>query len=436
MSERSNPVREVISWGEKSTPSVSAAVNGPVFDLEGFIVRNLVVRRGPLPWDSRGQKWELDACPFNPAHTGGSAVVTLTHDGVIGFKCHHNGCADKHWREVRERFDGPRPENKPADALVPTVDPRPSITDLSQLPSVWGLESSLEWCVEQMIARGSITLICSESGTGKTWLGYYIAGCVAWGVPILGRPVKRSKVLYLDGENPLYAVKQRLFDLGILETGDLTVWGGWNLLPPRGPQCPLINEFARRHKPLIIFDSLIEFHPGSEQSSTETRAFMKHFRALANLGATIVVLHHSGKAETAKIYRGSSDIKAAVDTAYQLESADKESTRIGRLTLKCFKGRLAPGHNFEMEFREREGFVACDVSARTRTVEEIITEILETHPNSNQTEIMRQGQAQGCSKRQIVDCLKNGPWGKTQGPKNSTLYTLKPECLNDDDANS
>jgi hypothetical protein len=436
MSELSNPVREVISWGDNATPPVFAAVNGAAFDLEAFVSRNLVVRRGPLPWDNRGQKWELETCPFNPEHTGGCAVVTMSNDGVIGFKCHHNGCADRHWRDVREQFDGPRSERKSAAPFVPAVDPTPLITDLSQLPSVWGMESRLDWCVEQMIARGSITLICSESGTGKTWLGYHVAGHVAWGLPILGRSVKRSKVLYLDGENPLYAVKQRLFDLGIPETGDLIVWGGWNLSPPQGPQCQLIIEFARQHKPLIIFDSLIEFHPGSEQSSTETRAFMKYFRALANLGATIVVLHHSGKAETSKIYRGSSDIKAAVDTAYQLESADKESPRLGRLTLKCFKGRLAPGQNFAMEFRDKEGFVPSDVPARTRTVTEIITEILDLQPNSNQSEIVRQGQVQGCTKRQIEDCLKTGKWGTTQGPKNSILYTIKRDGDEDDEPNS
>jgi RecA-family ATPase len=75
----------------------------------------------------------------------------------------------------------------------------PRITDLSQIPSIWNLEANLEWCVEDMIAKGSVTLICAESGTGKTWLAYYIAGCVAHGVSILGRSVRRSKVLYLDG---------------------------------------------------------------------------------------------------------------------------------------------------------------------------------------------------------------------------------------------
>lgn len=295
---------------------------------------------------------------------------------------------------------------------------------MSQLPSVWTLDAHLEWCVEDMIARGSITLICSESGVGKTWLGYYIAGCVAHGIPALGRQVKRLKVVYLDGENPLYTIQQRLTALNIQETNDLIVWGGWNPWPPEGPQSLPIIEFAHRHKPLIIFDSLIEFHPGSEQSSTETRAFMRHFRTLANLGATVIVLHHSGKAETAKIYRGSSDIKAAVDTAYQLESIDKESNRLGKLSLKCFKGRLVPGQNFGLEFRHGEGFVACDVPLPTATVEAVIEEILKAHPRSNQKTVIQMGRGRGHSKRRVEECLKNDRWKKEDGPNNSILYSL------------
>ena len=213
------------------------------------------------------------------------------------------------------------------------------------------------------------------------------------------------------------------------------MWGGWNLSPPQGPQSRLLIDFARQHRPLIIFDSLIEFHPGSEQSSTETRAFMKYFRALANLGATIVVLHHSGKAESAKIYRGSSDIKAAVDTAYQLESIDKESNRLGRLSLKCFKGRLMPGQNFELEFRAKEGFVACEASARKETVEEIITEILQSNPGSNQSQIVQLGRDRGCRKGQLEQCLGTGPWQKATGPNNSILYRVPPDGPDQEDEN-
>src|SRR5262249_3356615 len=153
---------------------------------------------------------------------------------------------------------------------------------------------------------GSVTMISAESGTGKTWLAYFLAGRVAHGHPVLGHAVERAKVLYLDGENPLYAVKQRLSDLGIAETADLKIWGGWLPWPPPGPSSPVVINFTRQHQPLIIYDSLIEFNPGSEQSSTETRAFMRLLRNLANLGATVVILHHTGKAESSKQYRGSS----------------------------------------------------------------------------------------------------------------------------------
>ena len=159
---------------------------------------------------------------------------------------------------------------------------------------------------------------------------------------------------------------------------------------------------------------------------------MRYFRALANLGATVLVLHHSGKAETAKIYRGSSDIKAAVDTAYLLESIDKETNRLGRLSLKCFKGRLMPGQNFGLEFRPREGFVACEFAARTKTVEEVITEILQANPGSNQKKIVALGRAYGCGKGQLEKRLKAGPWVRTEGPNNSILYSLPREDTEDE----
>jgi hypothetical protein len=200
--------------------------------------------------------------------------------------------------------------------------------------------------------------------------------------------------------------------------------GGWNISPPPGPQSALLVDFARQHRPLIIFDSLIEFHPGSEQSSTETRAFMKFFRLLANLGATVIVLHHSGKAETSKVYRGSSDIKAAVDTAYQLQSVGEESNRLGQLTMKCFKCRLVPGQNFGLEFRQGQGFVDSEAASRTKSVSEIIEEILRENPRSNQSMVVSLGRQRGCTKNQIEQALKTGPWLTETGPCNSTLYSL------------
>lgn len=369
----------------------------------------------------------LKTCPFNPEHER-PAVIELA-GGALVYKCLHSSCQANDWRALRSLFEPGYAEPKPAvDAADPgPEDDRPLVTDLSQIPSVWSLEIDLKWCVDEMIGQGSVTLICAESGTGKTWLGYYIAGCIAHGFSVIGRTSQRGKVLYLDGENPLAVVKQRLLDLGIGETADLTVWGGWVSQPPPGPDHPLVVEFARTHRGLIIYDSLVEFHPGCEQSSTETRAFMRHFRRLANLGATVVVLHHTGKAETAKQYRGSSDIKAAVDTAYLLEKPPGAPEELGKLLLTCFKGRLMPGQDFAMEFKNGLGFLPSAYVPPKKSVEQVVAEILEANPGLNQSEIVAKARDLGMKKSQVESCLKRGPWDTEPGPRHSTLYYPRPK---------
>jgi hypothetical protein len=424
-----------------AAPSTGAKRNssGPGdFDIDRWLEnRDFEIIKGPETY-SGGRRWTLLECPFNNEHK--KPVIIELAGGALVYRCLHNSCADNDWKALRRLIEpdyrewARRPGGHPSSATDNPCAPGNSsetdahlITDLAQIPSVWQIEASLQWRVEDMIAEGSVTLICAESGTGKTWVGYYIAGCVAWGISVLGHQVRPCKVLYLDGENPLYVVKQRLFDLGIAETPNLTVWGGWNLSPPVGPDHPLVIEFARKEQGLIIYDSLIEFHPGYEQSSTETRAFMRHFRKLAYLGATVIVLHHTGKSETSKQYRGSSDIKAAVDTAYLLERPTQQPEELRELSMNCFKARLAPGKDFGMRFQRGRGFVCSDAYRTTRTVSEIIVEILTTNPDCNQTRVLELGHSMGCSKCQIERCLKDGLWLRRQGPNNSILYNLPAE---------
>lgn len=408
------------------SPNVAS---GTRFDIDDWISdAKLEVVKGPEPY-SDGRRWTLRSCPFNPEHL--KPVIIERGNGALAYCCLHKSCETNGWNAFRQRMapeetGGDGENGRRTDELI---------SDISQIPSVWSLEAKCDWCIEDMIARGSVTLISAESGTGKTWLGYFLAGRVAHGCEVLGRAVRRSRVLYLDGENPLYMVKQRLFDLGISQTPDLTVWGGWNTSPPAGPASLAVLKVASECKPLIIYDSLIEFHPGSEQSSSETRAFMRHFRALANMGATVVILHHTGKAETSKQYRGSSDIKAAVDTAYVLEKTDGNSREITRLTMTNFKSRLAPSNDFSMEFRRGEGFVAAE-PVKTNTVRQIITDVLTKYPDSTQTEVIRRCVERGCSKSQVQAELKRGNWNTRRGPKNAKLYVLPGPASSEEESES
>lgn len=318
------------------------------------------------------------------------------------------------------RSERPRPVSD-----VPRVR---NITSLDQLGSVWQKQASMDWLVPDLIAEGSVNLLASESGTGKTWLAYFLAGCVARGSQVFGKQAAKRKVLYLDGENPLFVVKDRLDNLGIEDTPNLKIWGGWEVDPPPGPDDSLIVEFAKKERPLLIWDSLVQFHPGDEQSATATRQFMRQFRELAHTGATTLILHNTGKSESSQEYRGSSDIKAVVDSAFKLKSVVKDQTRLDRLTLDPFKCRLAPLQPMGLRYIQGKGFAKTDYAAPADTkpdAPEVVRGIVEANPGLNQTEIVERAQGEGIAKHKAEDALKDEVvFTSTKGPGNSRLYSL------------
>jgi hypothetical protein len=170
----------------------------------------------------------------------------------------------------------------------------------------------------------------------------------------------------------------------------------------------------------------VNFHNGEEQSATDTRKFMNYFRALAHFGATIIVLHHTGKTTTSQEYRGSRDIKAAVDMAYHLESEFSLNEGIHLLTLRNFKGRFAPRKSFGLEFVKGTGFVAHELPTQptARDAMQTVIEIVKAHPRSNQSQIVTLAQQAGIGKHQVENCLKDGPFNRERGNRNEWLYTL------------
>jgi hypothetical protein len=53
---------------------------------------------GPVE-KTQGLLWVLSPCPFNPDHSGTSPAVMITKNGWPKFKCLHNSCQGKGWRE-------------------------------------------------------------------------------------------------------------------------------------------------------------------------------------------------------------------------------------------------------------------------------------------------------------------------------------------------
>jgi len=88
----------------------------------------------------------------------------------------------------------------------------------------------------------------------------------------------------------------------------------------------------------------------------------------------VIVVHHAGKADSAKQYRGSSDIKASVDCAYHL--ASKEAGRLRSLILTPFKQREGNAGPIGIEYRDG-AFAECG-----KTNRDIIEGLIRQKPGS------------------------------------------------------
>ena len=310
------------------------------------------------------------------------------------------------------------PTASPVEPIRKEISPSSRPFKVADLPSIWDVEAKMEWLIEGLVARSSVTLLSGESGCGKSTFALGMAGAVVHGQKFLGRNLVQRDVLIVDRENGAWIYQQRLERLHIAKSPLLHVCGPWSIPQASGPKESDILEFARDNQPLIIFDSLIAFHSGSEQDASETRRYLDDFRKLATEGAAVLLIHHTGKSEGSKEYRGSSDIKASVDAGYLLKSQPGPLQSLSLTPYKSREGSLSP---IDITVNEGRFEVSGD---RDR---EVVEAIIRGNPKINQSEIVLRAKDIPENKvRAILETGKGeGRLEVTRGLKNAQLYTLK-----------
>lgn len=297
--------------------------------------------------------------------------------------------------------------------------------NIRDLPSIWDLTIKQTWLVEGLIPENAVVMLSGESGGGKSTIALLLADAVSRGEPFLDMPTVKRSVLIADRENSLSVYHERFERFDLAKNPDLLFWGYWNDPEPMGPNTQAIEEFVIKEHPLLIFDSFIAFNDdGDEQDATATREYMDHYRKLTGLGATVVLIHHTGKGENTKEYRGSSDIKASLDVGLVLVA---KKPQLKLLTIRPFKVREGGVEPISAAL-EGNKLVRVDTEYVPVTDPdwELVRKTIEKLPGANQGQIIKDLPDMTVSKirKILLAGTSTGVFRVEKGLNNASFYFL------------
>jgi archaellum biogenesis ATPase FlaH len=311
------------------------------------------------------------------------------------------------------------------------------------------LNSKTVWLVRSFLAAGTIQLVHGERGSFKSTLFLRFAHAVSQGKKFLGMKIRRSRVLYLDYENPPSVIKQRCEDFHIdLPNDSLKIWDRFEngFIPKPGDD--LLQDLVRRceetgERLWIVFDSwssLLRSGEGGENTG-QVAPVLAELRRLADLGATITVLDHTRKYDPAVLY-GSQDKEAKADTIHNLQmfrNHAEPNSPIIRVDswLKRFAPKGATNFSFRAEtFQDDTGewhITSLKLSDdpleadRKRKIEGLKL-LIRDFPGFAQNALLEQGVRRGIDSRdKIVKMLKAGVgkhWIVRRAAHNKSRYEL------------
>jgi archaellum biogenesis ATPase FlaH len=276
------------------------------------------------------------------------------------------------------------------------------------------LDISVSWAVESLIPCESITLISGRGGIGKTWLSIQLADAVSKGEPFMELKTIQTPVIYVDFENSLPVLVERINKVGALEA---LFWHATE--DPRPPRLDSENwhVYRRLHQgSLLIFDTLRAAQSKDENDSRHMAFIMTRLKELRDCGLTIVLLHHTPKASD-RVYKGStaiSDLADHVLSLYKVRKTNPDVIQEDDDDSDCYyrfgtrdKTRYEPFHMF-LSFNPEKAFEKTQ-DPDIEVIDEIHQLIMEKgRMNQSQVFELVQQELGIKSKQKLVSLLRRG----------------------------
>jgi hypothetical protein len=238
---------------------------------------------------------------------------------------------------------------------------------------------------------------------------------------------------YVDFENPLSLLSDRSRILG---GSEMKVWHLSNPFPP--PHLDSDNWISLKMLPpgLLIFDTLRSAQLLDENSSKDMALIMGRLKELREIGFTILLIHHSPKADDRK-YKGSTAISDLADHCLVLERvravgsdeiADDQDDADLPLRLGVRGKTRFESTPIFLEFKDGVFSRADDPTQRLLSnMQSVLIDYYEengNYPNQKQF-IGAVKDPLGLSRKSIVNLLQKGRgkyWTFEKGQRNAWIY--------------
>ncbi len=240
------------------------------------------------------------------------------------------------------------PTSKPTlEAKIETVFEMLTSTRLSNLAI-----PPIEY-YDTFLVKNGITAVTGEASHGKSTF-------VLGRLHEIANKYENVMVVYCDADNPAAIAQERSERLRGKLDDRISYWGGFltdadgRLVQPWEIGDPdwlrLIDRIKQSGKePIIVFDTLNSFMNGqNENDNAVVGKIMNHMRTMTNHGATVIIIHHTGKSESSKESRGASSFKGGVDVGWKIESKIVDCS-IQRMVVQPWKSRLGKTNTYALE---------------------------------------------------------------------------------------
>lgn len=307
--------------------------------------------------------------------------------------------------------------------------------DLSRLKTgaeIVAGDYEVSFLVDRLIPENSIVLFYAKGGSGKSTLATQIAAAVVTETPFMGLATQQRPVVDLDNENPKAIVKKRV--QAVPGADRILFWDEGLPQLNSSDWVDLQSLIVTLGNPLLIIDTLSSSCSCLDISSNKDMApIMAKIVALRNLGATIILLHHTPKGDETK-YIGASTIYNQCDHILAMypvrqagadqEAVDDDEIKTYRLGTKD-KTRFDHFHLY-VEFDDCSGTFVRAPDPAQEFIDSLLRFITD-RPGITQTEILSKIGPKG----KIKKLLKNQEghlWTMEKGSHFRSCYYPIPAC--------